>query len=64
MMTETDGRQARELHVECARCNKHLLIVGFYIDDRIVDSWGGMLFDDPGPVCDCCLGDCSTCEPA
>lgn len=54
----------RQHHVRCARCGKHLLIVGLYVSetDTLTDSWGGMLFDDPGPVCDCCLGDCVECK--
>lgn len=54
--------EQRHHHVSCARCGKHLLIIGFYKHNRIVDSVGGMLFDDPGPVCDCCLGECRMCK--
>ena len=49
-------------HVICARCGRHVTATEFLRDGRTTDSWGGVFFDRPGFVCDCCLHECPTCR--
>lgn len=56
------GDFMRLRHVVCARCGRHVAATEFLRDGRTSDSWGGMFFDRPGFVCDCCLNECPTCR--
>jgi hypothetical protein len=49
-------------HVTCVRCGRHVAATQFLRDGRVFDSWGGVFFDSPGFVCDCCLTECRTCR--
>jgi hypothetical protein len=58
-----EATEIRLRHMTCVECGRHIAATVFAdAGGNTVDSWGGVFFDRPGFVCDCCVKECPTCR--